>query len=106
MRQAVKCWKSARERGRPSIAELLQILGKRRMTNILVEGGAEVFGSFFDAKVVDEVWADVAPIIAGGPGKSPVGGIGVDKVATALSLSDLQVVTLENNILLHSTCRR
>jgi diaminohydroxyphosphoribosylaminopyrimidine deaminase / 5-amino-6-(5-phosphoribosylamino)uracil reductase len=94
------------ERGRHSITELLQMLGKRRMTNILVEGGAEVFGSFFDAKVVDEVWADVAPIIAGGAGKSPVGGIGADKVATALSLGDLQVETLENNFLLHATCRR
>jgi diaminohydroxyphosphoribosylaminopyrimidine deaminase/5-amino-6-(5-phosphoribosylamino)uracil reductase len=44
---------------------LLDVLGKRRMTNILVEGGAEILGSFFDARVVDEVWGFMAMTILG-----------------------------------------
>jgi len=88
---------------RPAVAQLLETLAKRRMTNVLVEGGAEVLGSFFDAGAVDEVWAFVAPIIAGGPGKSPVGGTGAEKIAAALPLAEWQVETVENNILLHGT---
>ena len=44
---------------RPSVAVLLQELGRRRMTNILVEGGSGVLGSFFDADA--QYPADVQP---------------------------------------------
>ncbi|MCK4373972.1 MAG: bifunctional diaminohydroxyphosphoribosylaminopyrimidine deaminase/5-amino-6-(5-phosphoribosylamino)uracil reductase RibD, partial [Candidatus Brocadiae bacterium] len=33
--------------------KLLEELGARRMTNVLVEGGGEALGSFFDARLVD-----------------------------------------------------
>jgi diaminohydroxyphosphoribosylaminopyrimidine deaminase / 5-amino-6-(5-phosphoribosylamino)uracil reductase len=46
---------------------LLVELGSRRITNLLVEGGAEVFGTLFAAREIDEVWAFVAPRIIGGP---------------------------------------
>src|SRR5262249_34016937 len=36
-------------RGRPAVAPLLDELGRRRMTNVLVEGGSEVLGGFLDA---------------------------------------------------------
>src|SRR5262249_7269735 len=41
--------------GRPDVAALLDELGRRRITNVLVEGGGEVLGSFVDAGVIDEV---------------------------------------------------
>ena len=44
------------------------------MTNVLVEGGAGLLGSLFDAGFVDEVHAFVAPKIVGGAGPSAVGG--------------------------------
>src|SRR5438105_2698575 len=37
------------------LVQLLDELGRRRMTNILVEGGASLLGSLFDAKLIDEV---------------------------------------------------
>src|SRR5262249_52795236 len=52
--------------GRPSVAALLQELGRRRMTNVLVEGGAAVFGSFLAAGLVDEFHVFVAPKMFGG----------------------------------------
>jgi diaminohydroxyphosphoribosylaminopyrimidine deaminase/5-amino-6-(5-phosphoribosylamino)uracil reductase len=68
--------------GRPDIRALLQELGRRRWTNLLVEGGAGVLGSFFDANLVDEIHAFIAPKILGGAGaKSPVAGIGLSSVA-------------------------
>jgi diaminohydroxyphosphoribosylaminopyrimidine deaminase/5-amino-6-(5-phosphoribosylamino)uracil reductase len=48
------------------IAALLEELGSRGMTNLLVEGGGQVLGSFLDAGQVDAVEAFIAPILEGG----------------------------------------
>lgn len=45
---------------------LLAELGRRRITNLLVEGGRRVLGSFASLDAVDEVWAFIAPRIVGG----------------------------------------
>jgi diaminohydroxyphosphoribosylaminopyrimidine deaminase/5-amino-6-(5-phosphoribosylamino)uracil reductase len=61
--------------GRPSVQALAAELGRRRMTNLLVEGGAEVFGSFLTANLVDELHVFIAPKLIGGEGaRSPVSG--------------------------------
>jgi diaminohydroxyphosphoribosylaminopyrimidine deaminase/5-amino-6-(5-phosphoribosylamino)uracil reductase len=67
--------------GRPSVTELLRELGRRRMTNVLVEGGAGVFGSFHDAGLIDELHVFVAPKIVGGTAAPfPIAGIGLSTV--------------------------
>ena len=52
--------------GRVPIARLLEELGRRGMTNVLVEGGGRVLGSFLDAGQVDAVEVFIAPILEGG----------------------------------------
>jgi diaminohydroxyphosphoribosylaminopyrimidine deaminase/5-amino-6-(5-phosphoribosylamino)uracil reductase len=47
---------------------LLRELGRRRLTNLLVEGGAAVLGSLFARGLVDEIHAFTAAKILGGPG--------------------------------------
>src|SRR5262249_25918098 len=85
---------------RPSVAALLDELGRRRMTNVLVEGGAAVLGSFLDARAVDAVHVFIAPRLAGGAGaKSPVGGAGVEAIAAALPLKGWRVETVADNLL-------
>ncbi len=70
------------------VPELLAELGRRRMTNVLVEGGAEVFASFFAARLVDEVHVFIAPRILGGRDSlSPVGGVSPAFVRDALALA-------------------
>jgi diaminohydroxyphosphoribosylaminopyrimidine deaminase/5-amino-6-(5-phosphoribosylamino)uracil reductase len=87
--------------GWPDIVALLDELGRRRMTNVLVEGGAEVLGSFFDAQAVDEVHAFIAPRIAGGKEKTAVAGRGVGKIADALPLAEWKIEQLGSDVLLH-----
>ncbi len=85
-----------------TIQELLQHLGSQQMTNVLVEGGSGLLGSFRDGNHVDEVHVFMAPKLVGGeraPG--PLGGIGSEDMAEALSLENSQVTTLENDIYLH-----
>jgi diaminohydroxyphosphoribosylaminopyrimidine deaminase/5-amino-6-(5-phosphoribosylamino)uracil reductase len=75
------------ESGRPSVSALLAELGRRRMTNVLVEGGAAVLGSFSDAGLIDELHVFVAPKLIGGAGAlSPVGGVGSDLVGAGRPL--------------------
>jgi diaminohydroxyphosphoribosylaminopyrimidine deaminase/5-amino-6-(5-phosphoribosylamino)uracil reductase len=52
--------------GSVPIVALLDELGRRGMTNILVEGGGRVLGSFLDAGQVDAVDVFIAPIVEGG----------------------------------------
>jgi diaminohydroxyphosphoribosylaminopyrimidine deaminase/5-amino-6-(5-phosphoribosylamino)uracil reductase len=85
-----------------TIPELLLELGKRQMTNVLVEGGSQLLGAFRDGDHVDEVHVFMAPKLVGGdqaPG--PLGGIGSEKMADALSLENPQFTTLENDVYLH-----
>ena len=46
--------------------ELLAELGRRRWTNVMVEGGGRLLGSLLDARAIDEVHVFVAPKLIGG----------------------------------------
>jgi diaminohydroxyphosphoribosylaminopyrimidine deaminase/5-amino-6-(5-phosphoribosylamino)uracil reductase len=48
------------------IPALLDELGRRGMTNVLVEGGGRVLGAFLDAGEVDTVEVYIAPLLEGG----------------------------------------
>jgi diaminohydroxyphosphoribosylaminopyrimidine deaminase/5-amino-6-(5-phosphoribosylamino)uracil reductase len=88
--------------GRPTVGALLDELGRRRLTNILVEGGSGVLGSFVDARAVDEVHVFVSPRLAGGAGaKTPVGGLGVERLSDALGLTDGRVEMVEGDVYFH-----
>jgi diaminohydroxyphosphoribosylaminopyrimidine deaminase/5-amino-6-(5-phosphoribosylamino)uracil reductase len=64
---------------------LLAEMGRRRWTNLLVEGGAGVLGAFFDNNLIDEVEVYLAAKIVGGAkALSPVAGKGVQWMREAL----------------------
>jgi diaminohydroxyphosphoribosylaminopyrimidine deaminase/5-amino-6-(5-phosphoribosylamino)uracil reductase len=64
-------WRSAAADRGARLEALLEELGRRRLTNLLVEGGSTVFETFFSLGQVDEIWAFVAPRLIGGPAGSP-----------------------------------
>jgi diaminohydroxyphosphoribosylaminopyrimidine deaminase/5-amino-6-(5-phosphoribosylamino)uracil reductase len=77
-------------RGRVSLAGLLDELGRRQMTNVLVEGGAELLGAFFDDQLADEVVVFVSPqLIGGAAAPGPLGGTGVARVVGGVEQPDL-----------------
>lgn len=85
--------------GKVDILELLKELGRRQVTSILVEGGAQVHGSFLTAGAVDKVYWFIAPLLIGG-GKAPgaVAGEGIKKLSEAVRLSELKVHRLGPDI--------
>jgi diaminohydroxyphosphoribosylaminopyrimidine deaminase/5-amino-6-(5-phosphoribosylamino)uracil reductase len=86
-----------------SVDLVLAELGRQRMTNVLVEGGAGVLGSFLDAGAADELHVFVAPKVIGGDGAlSPVGGIGIERIADALRFRGLSWSTSGEDIYFHA----
>lgn len=83
------------------IEKLLDILGQQNICSILVEGGATLNGSFVAKKLVDKVYFFIAPKIIGGKeAKTPVAGTGILNLQEALSLKDIQIEKLEEDILI------
>jgi diaminohydroxyphosphoribosylaminopyrimidine deaminase/5-amino-6-(5-phosphoribosylamino)uracil reductase len=79
--------------------DLLDELGRRRMTNILVEGGSQVLGGFLDAREIDEVHAFIAPkLIGGGDAITAIAGTGVGSIPDAVELRNLQVEQISDDI--------
>ena len=63
---------------------LLTELGRRRMTNVLVEGGSRLLGSLLDARQIDEVHVFVAPKLFGGESApAAIGGAGIAQLSGA-----------------------
>ncbi len=79
---------------RPDLAAVLAELGRRKMTNILVEGGGELLGTFFDRQLIDELHVFIAPKLLGGSGAiSPLAGTG--RLAPT-ELPDLEYPAIEH----------
>jgi diaminohydroxyphosphoribosylaminopyrimidine deaminase/5-amino-6-(5-phosphoribosylamino)uracil reductase len=77
---------------RVPIVPLLAELGKRGMTNILLEGGGQVLGAFLDERQVDAVDVFIAPIIEGGDhANTPARGIGCKSMSDALRLQEVEL---------------
>lgn len=88
------------QNGHPDLLALMDHLGKLEINNLMVEGGAGVLGSFFDAGLIQEVWAFLAPVIIGGDGKNAIGGKGATTMQDVFRLHHLQTETLGPDILM------
>ena len=50
-----------------NLTEVLDELGRREITSVLIEGGGDVLGQALDVGLIDKVQIYVAPLISGGP---------------------------------------
>jgi diaminohydroxyphosphoribosylaminopyrimidine deaminase/5-amino-6-(5-phosphoribosylamino)uracil reductase len=86
---------------------LLEELGRRRMTNVLVEGGARVLGSLLDARQIDEVHVFIAPKLLGGAGAYvPFTGNGIAEMAEVLQIDAPEIETLGGDVYVHGRIRK
>lgn len=82
------------------IPGVLNELGSRGIVSILVEGGASVLGTLFEKRLVDKVYVFISPKIIGGTASlSPVLGKGVEVLADARNLHNVQVAELDGDIM-------
>ncbi len=72
---------------------VLDILGKRQIQSVLIEGGASVAGAFLDARLVDKVTYFIAPkIIGSSAAPTAVAGLGANLISDAIELERVQMI--------------
>ena len=81
--------------------EVIDHLSEKGCLDILIESGGTLLGSFFDQKLVDKVFAFIAPTIFGGlSAPSPVQGAGINKIIDRINLRNISIETIEEDILI------
>lgn len=92
---------------RERLLALLDELGRRRLTNILVEGGSSLLGELFDAGQIDEAAVFIAPKLIGGrDAPSPIGGTGFTRMAEALELESPTKMFVGDDVFITGQFRR
>ena len=80
-------------------AELMKLLGEKKISSILLEGGGTLAWSCLEAGAVQKVIAYIAPKVFGGAGaKNPVAGAGVDAPDEAVRLEIKKVAKVGDDI--------
>ncbi|MBI2424430.1 MAG: bifunctional diaminohydroxyphosphoribosylaminopyrimidine deaminase/5-amino-6-(5-phosphoribosylamino)uracil reductase RibD [Candidatus Hydrogenedentes bacterium] len=74
------------------LAAMMDELGSRQITSLLIEGGGKTLGSAFAAGLVDKVCFFIAPKIIGGrEAPTPVEGDGAERVDLGIALRNMEV---------------
>jgi len=80
--------------------KLLQRLAREAIISVLVEGGSEILGSFFDGEHVDRLFWFFAPVILGSTLSKPaVAGEGAARLADAWQLQHVSVQPIGESFL-------
>ena len=89
------------------LGEVLQELGRRRCTRVMLEAGPGLLGAFFDRGLIDEVHAFVAPQLIGGANAfSPIGGAGLLAIPGISNLKSFRVTPSGDDFLIEAdVCR-
>jgi diaminohydroxyphosphoribosylaminopyrimidine deaminase/5-amino-6-(5-phosphoribosylamino)uracil reductase len=86
------------------VRPLLEELGRRGVTNLLVEGGGRILGSFLDAGQVDAVDVYIAPIVAGGRDDfTPARGLGCRLMADSPRLARHESSIIDDDLRIQGT---
>jgi diaminohydroxyphosphoribosylaminopyrimidine deaminase / 5-amino-6-(5-phosphoribosylamino)uracil reductase len=89
--------------GQISIKELLIRLGRRGISSLLVEGGAEVYGSFLNEHPVDKLIVFIAPCLIGGrKAIGMIGGAGIAQMNEAIRFKEMTVKLWSGDILVEA----
>ena len=84
-----------------SLRAVLEDLGARGMSRVLVESGARVLGSFFAARLADHLMIFVSPrVLASGDALGPAAGPDGRTLAEALPVADLTVERVGPDLLI------
>ncbi|MDQ2659834.1 MAG: bifunctional diaminohydroxyphosphoribosylaminopyrimidine deaminase/5-amino-6-(5-phosphoribosylamino)uracil reductase RibD [Verrucomicrobiota bacterium] len=80
-----------------SLGEVLDELGRRDITSVLIEGGGEVLGQALDQRLIDRVRLYLGPVFTGGPVLA-FPGLGASSTQEALRLHDLRYERIGDDV--------
>lgn len=80
---------------------LMQILGKMGIDSVLIEGGGAIHSSAIQNKIVNKVYAYIAPKFIGGKeALTPITGKGISHMKDAIFLKNLEIEKIGQDYLL------
>jgi diaminohydroxyphosphoribosylaminopyrimidine deaminase/5-amino-6-(5-phosphoribosylamino)uracil reductase len=82
---------------RQSLRSVLEDLGSKEVTSVLIEGGGEILGQALDAGLIDKVQLYLAPLFTGGA-VSAFAGRGASSTQSAARLERVSYAKLGDNI--------
>ena len=92
--------------GGVDMAALMDELGSRGITSLLIEGGGTTHAAAFKVGIVDKVMFFVAPKILGGrDAVTPVEGTGFDTVDAAIQLNGMTATPISQDLLIEAYVR-
>ena len=78
-----------------NLVELMKMLGGQNIDSILLEGGGTLNASALEDGIVNKVYAYIAGKLIGGmDARSPVEGMGIDRMADAITLQNVEIEKL------------
>ena len=78
-----------------NLVELMKMLGGQNIDSILLEGGGTLNASALEDGIVNKVYAYIAGKLIGGmDARSPVEGMGIDRMADAITLQNMEIEKL------------
>lgn len=83
---------------RPELKSVVQALGAEGLSDLFVEGGGQVAGSFLRCGLVDAIEWFRAPIVIGGEGRPGVGALAVAALAEAPHFRRVEVGVLGDDL--------
>lgn len=87
--------------GKVDLKLLMQKLGEMGIDSILIEGGGQIHAAALEAGIINKVYAYIAPkLIGGDKAKTPVAGIGLEKMSDAWKLKDIEIEKIGEDILI------
>lgn len=85
------------------LSKLMQILGRREITSVLIEGGGNLNAAALQASIVDKIYCTIAPLIIGGQSAlTPVEGLGATFVEEAVRLYGMKCRSLGDDVLIEA----
>jgi len=98
--EVVKC--TTDKKGLINLNKLLDVLYKRGIKKLMVEGGGTVIWSFLNQRLVDDLYVYVSPVIVGGSNTPTLAdGDGIKGVVDLLFLKIIDVTKMGAGLLIH-----
>lgn len=96
---------TARRDGSFRLRTLLRRLGRRGVSSVLLEGGADLAASALREGVVDRVACFIAPTLIGADGRAMVGILGVERVNAAITVRSPRLTCVGTDFLFEGEIR-
>lgn len=89
-----------------ALVDVLNLLHKREVRSVYVEGGSTVNASFLQEGLIDEVYTYLAPILIGGATSlTSFQGVGVERLADAFQLEVKEIKQIGQDLKIMVSCK-